>query len=120
MCLKNIKTKNKNNHFKSKSHIEFDNGKHKILSHKDIIINDVDEAFYLYIIEHNKKFDSYLIKYQFKLVLIDYENCSYVTSKLSDNKTLIPWKSWLEEIIEDFENKAYIFKHIAEMHIITI
>ena len=46
VCLKNFKTKNKHKYFKSKSHIEFDKCKHVILSHKDIDINDVDEAFY--------------------------------------------------------------------------
>ena len=33
---------------------------------------------------------------------------------------MIPWKSWLEEIIQDFKNKGYIFSHIAGMHKITI
>ena len=75
--------------FKSNSHQEFDNCKHIILSHEDIDINNVDEAFYLYIIEHNKKFDYYLVKYDFILAFIDYEYSPYVTSKVSDNKTMI-------------------------------
>ena len=29
-------------------------------------INDIDSAFYAYIIQHNIKYDYYLIKYQFK------------------------------------------------------
>ena len=120
VCIKNIKAKNKYKHFKSKSHIQFDKCKHITLCHKDFDINDVDEAFYLHIIEHKKKFDYSLIICEFKLVFNDYEYFPYVTSKLSDNKTLIPWKSWLEEIIEDFENQGYIFSHIAEMHNITI
>ena len=40
-------------------------------------------------------------------------------SNLSKNKTLIPWKSWLEEIIDGLKNKGHTFNHIAEMHIIT-
>ena len=55
MCLEKIKAKSKYKHFKSKSHQEFNKCKHIILSYKDIDINDVDEAFYLYIIEHKKK-----------------------------------------------------------------
>ena len=55
VCLKNIKTRNKYRHLKSKSHIEFDKCKHTVLSHKDTDLNDVDEAFYSYIIEHKKK-----------------------------------------------------------------
>ena len=55
VCLVSIKSKNKYKHFKSNKHKEFDKCKHKISSLKDIDINAVDEAFYLYIIEHNKK-----------------------------------------------------------------
>ena len=60
------------------------------------------------------------MKCQFKLGFNDYQYCPYVTSKLSDNKTLIPWKSWLEEVIDGSKNKAYTFNHKTEMHIITI
>ena len=45
VCLKNIKTKSKYKHFKSKFHQKFDKCKHIILSYKDIDINNVDEAF---------------------------------------------------------------------------
>ena len=83
-------------------------------------MNYVDEAFYLNIIEHNKKFDLYLVKFEFKLVFNDYECSPYVTSKLSDNKTRIPWKNYLMRVIDDFKDKGYTFNHIAEMHIITI
>ena len=73
VCPKHNKAKNKYKHFKSKSLIEFDKCKHIILSHKDIDIKDVDEAFYVYIIEHNKKFDYYLVKCELKIVLNDYQ-----------------------------------------------
>ena len=89
------------------------------MSHKNIDINDVHEAFYLYIIEHNEKFDYYLVKYEFKSVFNDYEYSPYVTSKLSDNKTMIPWKNFLEKVIDDFKDKGYTFNHIAELQIIT-
>ena len=54
VSLTSIGAKNKYKHFNSKSHIEFDKCKHIVLPHKDIDINDVDEAIYLYIIEHNQ------------------------------------------------------------------
>ena len=57
VCLKIIKIKCKNKRFKSKSLQECDECKHIRLSYEDIYMNYVDEAFYLYIIEHNKKFD---------------------------------------------------------------
>ena len=51
---KTTETKNKYRHFKSKSHSEFNKCKYIVLSHKDIDINDVYEAFSLYIIEREK------------------------------------------------------------------
>ena len=63
VCLEKIKAKNKHKHFKSKSHHEFDDCKYIILSYKNIDIDHVDEAFYSYNIEHNKKIDCYIIKF---------------------------------------------------------
>ena len=60
-----------------------------MLSHRDIDINDVDEAFFSYIIEHNKKFDYYFVKSEYQIVFIDCQQCPYVTSKLSDSKKTI-------------------------------
>ena len=61
-----IKPRSKYNHFKSNIHKDFNNIKQTILSLKDIDINVVDEAFYLYIIERNKKFDYYLVNREFE------------------------------------------------------
>ena len=91
-----------------------------ILSHKNIDINDIDEAFYLHLIEHNKKANFYLVRCEFKSVFNDYQYCPNVMSKLSDNETMIRWKSFLENVIDDFKDKGYTFNHITEMHIITI
>ena len=60
------------------------------------------------------------MKCDFNSVFNDYQYCPYVTPKLSDNKTLIPWKSWLEEKIDGLKNKGYTFNHIGEVHIITV
>ena len=95
ICLKNIKAKNKYKHSKSRSHIEFYECKNILISYKDIDLSDVDEAFYLNIIEHSKKFDNYIIKFEFKLVFIDYQYCPYVMFNVSDNKTLVSWKIFL-------------------------
>ena len=120
VCYCYINHKSKYMHFKSKSEKEFDKCEHIVLSLKDFDINKVDEAFSLYIIEHNKKFDYYLVKCQFKLVFNFYEYAPYITSNLSDNKTMISWKFFLEKVIEDFKEEGYIFNHIAEVHIMTI
>ena len=45
VCLKNIKAKSKYKHFSTKSHQEFDKFKPIIMSHKNIDISEVDNAF---------------------------------------------------------------------------
>ena len=85
MCVLKIKKLRTYKYFKSKPHKESDKCKQIILSLKDIDIKDVDEAFYLYIIEHNKKFDYCLVRCEFELVFNDYHYSPYVTFKLSDN-----------------------------------
>ena len=87
---KNIKTETKDKHFKSKSPIEFDKCKHIVFSHTVFDLGDVDEAFYIYVKEHYKKFDYCLVKCEFELVFIDYQCSLYMTSKLFDNETMIP------------------------------
>ena len=89
VCDKYTKTKSKCQHFKSNIHKEFDKCKHIILFLKDIDINDVDETFYAYIIQHIKILEYYLVKYQFILVFNDYQLYRYVTSKIYDNNTMI-------------------------------
>ena len=68
ICLRDIKRKSKHSHLKSKSHKEFEKCKHIILLLKNVDLKDVDEIFYLYMKDHNKKFNHYLLKGQFKLV----------------------------------------------------
>ena len=60
VCDKPIKPKSKYKYLKSNSHREFDKCKHIIISLRDNGINIVDEAFSLYVIEHNIKFEYYL------------------------------------------------------------
>ena len=47
-------------------------------------------------------------------------NILHTMSILSDNRTMISWKIFLEKVIEDFEDKGYNSNQIAEMHIKTI
>ena len=91
------KQKNKYKHFKSNRLKEFDKQKLKISSSRDINVNDVDDAFCLYIIEYNKKHDYYLIKCEFNLVFNDNFYKKYLTSQIFDNETMISWSSFLEK-----------------------
>ena len=68
VCLKHIKSKNK--YKNTYQEINKCKCKHIILSHKNIDINDVEEAFYLYNIEDHQKFDYFLKKCDFILVLM--------------------------------------------------
>ena len=68
ICPENVKQRNKISHLKPKSHKEFEKYKHIILSLKNVDIKDVDEILSLYLKDHNKKFNHYLIKGEFKLV----------------------------------------------------
>ena len=57
VCDKTITHKPLNKHFESKIHEEFDRCKHIKLTIENPNMNDTDEIFYAYIIEHNKKHD---------------------------------------------------------------
>ena len=80
ICLKDIKKKRKHSQLKSKSHKEFEKYKHIILSLKNVYIKDVDELLYLYMKDHNKIFNHYLLKGEIKLVFNDNQDCKYIMS----------------------------------------
>ena len=120
VCDKFIKPESKYNHFKPNAQKEFDKCKHMELTIESPDINNVDEVFYAYIIQHKKEFDYYFIKCHFILVFNDNQYSTYVKSHLIDNKTMISWQSFLGKVIDDFKNQGYKFKHIEEMNIITL
>ena len=73
--LKDIEKKSKHSHMKSKSHKEFEKYKHIKLSLKNVDLKDVDEILYLYMKDHNIKFNQYLLKCEFKLVYNNIQDC---------------------------------------------
>ena len=91
VCNTFIERKSKYKHFKSDTHKEFDNGKLIILTIENPDKNNFGRAFYASFIEHYRKFEYYLMKCQFKLVLIDYNFCPYITSTLSVIKAMCSW-----------------------------
>ena len=110
----------KNSHLKSKSHKEFEKYKHIILSLKDVNIKDVDEILYLYIKDHDKNFNHFLIKGEYKLVFNNNQDCKYIMTGMVDNRTFISWSNYLREAINDSKDEGYDFNYIAEMDIITL
>ena len=113
-CLRDNKTKSKYSHLKSKHHEEFEKYKHIILSLKNVDSKDVDEILYLYIKDHDKKFNHYLIKGEVKLVFNINQDCKYKMTGMIDNRTFISWLSYLREAIDSLKTEGYVFNPIAE------
>ena len=120
VCDTFIEPKSKNKHFKSNTHKGVNKCKHAELTIENPDKKSVNEAFYAYIIQHNRECDYYFIKCHFELVFNDNQYSTYIKSNLFDNKTKISWRNFSEKVIDDFQNKRYIFNHIIEMNIITI
>ena len=105
---------------RSNTHKEFERCKHIEIFIENPNINVIDRIFYSCLIKYFRKHDYYLIKSQLKLNYNDYQFCPYVTSKLSDNKTMISWSNFLNQVNSDFKEKGCNFNQISEMNIITI
>ena len=97
VCDKFIKPKSKYKHFISNTHKKFDKCKQLELTIENPDINNVDELFHAYIIQHKKEKDYYLIKCHFKLVFNDNQYSTYVKSNLFDNKTMISWQNFFRK-----------------------
>ena len=69
--------------------------------------------------DHNKKFNNYLVKNEFKLVFNNNQDCKYVMTGMIDNKTIISWWNYLRDAIKNLKEVGYHFNHIAEMDIKT-
>ena len=120
MCLRDIEKKSDSSHLKSKSQKEFEKYKQTILSLKHVDLKDVDEILYLYMKNHDKKINHYLLKGQFKLVFNNNQDCKYIMTGMIDNRTFISWSNYLRDAINNLQEEGYHFNHIAEMDIKTI
>ena len=119
-CLMDVKKKSKYSHLKSKSHKEFEKFKHIILSLKIGDIKDIDEILYLYMTDHNKKYNHCLLKGQFKLVFNNNQDCKYILTSMIDYRTYASWSNYLREVIDKLKEEGYHFIYRAEMDIITL
>ena len=91
-----------------------------MLSLKNVDIKDVDEILYLYMKDHNKKFNHYLLKGEFKLVFNDNQECKYLITGMINKTTNISWSNYLRDAINNLKEERYDFNHIVEMIIITL
>ena len=106
VCDNFIKPKSKYNRFKPNTHEEFDICKRMELTFENPNKDDIDEVFFTFIIQHNKQYDHYLIKFHFDLVSNDSQYSTWIRSNLFNNKTMIAWKKYLEFVIDDFKDKG--------------
>ena len=120
ISLRDIEKKSKYSRLKSNSHKEFEKYKQIVLSLKNVDIKDVDEKLFSYTIDHNNKFDDYLIIGEFKLVLNDNQVCKYKTTGMIDNKPCISWSNYMRDVIDNLKKVGFLFNYLAEMDILTL
>ena len=56
-------------------------------------------------LSNTKKYDQFLIKCHFKLVFNDNQSSTWSRSNLFDNKTMISWEKYLDNVIDDFKKR---------------
>ena len=105
VCLRDVKKKSKHSHLKSRSHKELEKYKHTIFSFENVDIKDFDEILYLYMKDHNKKFNQNLLKCRFKLVFKNNQDCKYLMTDMIINTTNISWSNYLREAIVSLKKR---------------
>ena len=65
-------------------------------------IGELDEAYSLYTIEHNEKYDYCKVRCQFKLVLDGEQHTECITARFFDISSGIRWKEFLHDVISGF------------------
>ena len=48
------------------------------------------------------------------------EDFAVASRNLTDNKTMLSWKIFVEKVIYNFKNDGYGFSHISQMNIIIV
>ena len=90
------------------------------MSLKNVDIKDVDEILYFYLKDHNKKFNHYLLKGEFKLVFNNNQDCKHLITCMNNITTIVSWSDFLREAIDSLKEERYDFIYIAEMDIIPL
>ena len=119
VCDTFFKPKSRNKHFKSNTHEDFDICKNLEITIGNPDINNIDEVFYAHIIQHNKQYDHFLIKCHFRITFIDSQYSTWIKSNVFNNETMIVWKKFLKNVIDDFKKDGHNFNHTEKMNITT-
>ena len=83
-------------------------------------IDSIDKMFYTLIKEYNNKYEYYLVRCEVKMCFIKMEDYGIASSILTDNKTMVSWRIFVENVIINFKNNGYDFSHISQMNIIFV
>ena len=95
----------KSRHFKSNNHKNLDNHKHVNLTIDNPNIDNIDKKFYTNINEYDNKYEYYLVGCEFRLCFNNMEDYPFASSNLTDYKTMVSWKVFVESIINKLKKK---------------
>ena len=93
VCDRTINIKSKNIHPKSLTHNQNEKSIRNNHTSKNSNFFDIDKIFNDYIANHNKKFDSCLFKWEFKLVFNNFT--PHIKTEFYQNTTIITLKRYL-------------------------
>ena len=116
VCDMFMKPKSKSKHFESDWLKNLDRHKHIKLTIDNPNLDDIDKIFYTYVNEFIKNYEYYLVRCEFKLSFNNMEGYPVPLSKLTDNKTVVTWKIFVETVINNFKIEGFDFSHISQMN----
>ena len=114
------KPKSISRHLKSNNHKNLGKNKHIKLTIINPNIDNIDKIFYIDFNEYDNKYDYYLVRCEFKLCFINMKEYGVASSDLTDNKTMVSWKFFAENVINNLKNERFEFSHISQMNIIIL
>ena len=113
---KTINPKSTNKHLQSLTHNEYEKGVRKNHTIKNPNLFDINFIFNKVMEIHEKKFDLYLVKYDFILVF-DSEVYLHIKSEFQYNTSIFYRKRFLLNWVEIFSERRHQFSHIYELNI---
>ena len=120
VCNMFSKPKSKPRHFKSNKHKNLDKHKHIKITIEYPNLNNIDKIFHTHIIEYNNKYEYYLVRCEFILLFSTMQGYLLASSFLSDKKTMVFRKIFVENAIKKFKNEGFDFSHITQANIIIV
>ena len=102
VCNMFMNPKSKSRHFKSINHKNLYKHKHIKSTINNPNIDNMDKIFYTHIKEYDNKYENYLERCEYKLCFINMEHYGVAPSELTDNKTMVSRKNFVENAINKY------------------